>query len=237
MADVRPLPVSGRRARALVQTLAMAATLAVAFLALFALRDEVPLPVLFAIALAGGIPATIAIQRGWTRYLWADRIERARRRAEAAPGDAEAAYELGVLCSMHGAVDEARAAFERARSAKPGHAPSTVGLGHLLAQQEDLDGALELFVEAAATDPGLFSAHYAIGGVHRRREQYARAIQAYDRALKIDADDAYTLAELARCYAGLGDGERAGSYLARAAEHGVRDRELERELAAPEEDP
>jgi len=64
--------------------------------------------------------------------------------------------------------------------------------------------------------------------VHRRREQYARALVAYEKALAIEEDDPYTLAEVARCHLHLGDMERADEYRMRAESLGVRDPELTR---------
>ncbi len=196
------------------------------------LRDRLPPAALALFALVGCLPAIIALQRGWVRVLWADRLDRARRDAEAAPNDPGAHYELGVMCALRGEDEAARAAFERARSISPGHAPSTVGLGHLLADNDDLGGALALFEQAAETDPGLFSAHFGAASVQYQREQYARAVAAYERALKVEPNDGFALAGMSRCLLELGEIDRARDAAVKAAANGVTDDDLSRDLRA-----
>ena len=193
---------------------------------------HVSAPIAFIVGVALVIPLLIRTQRAWVKFLWARRIEAARRHAEGVTDDPEPHVELGVLCSLAGANDAARAAFERARSIRPRHPQAIVGLAHLSADDGDLDRALELFTEASESDPELFAAHYGIGGVQRRREQYARAVLSYERALALEPDDAFTLLELSRCHLLLGDPDKAEDYHARAAGLGVRDVELERMIRA-----
>lgn len=219
----------GPPAKAVLSALALCALLALLAVSVPALGARLPPTVLLLAVLCAGIPLFVAIQRSWTRFLWARRIRTAREvAAKADPGDPEPHVELGVLCSLAGAGAEARAAFERARGIRPGHPQATVGLAHLAAEDGDLERALALFTEAAEGDPGLFAAHYGIGGVQRRREQYARAVLAYERALALEPEDAFTLAELARCHLHLGDAAKAAEYFARATGLGFRDAELER---------
>ncbi len=217
-------------AGALLRALALCCLLAGAITAVFALKASLPFEAILAGSVLAGIPLLVAIHRGWVRFLAARRLHHARARARAHPDDASAHYELGVLCSLYGSGEESRAAFERTRELVPGHAAATVGLGHLHAEAGELDEALGLFTSAAESDPTLFSAHFGIGQVHRLREQHARAIQAYERALALEPEDPYTLHELARCHLDLGDAERATDYRDRAARLGVRDGELDRQL-------
>ncbi len=224
------------RGKTLLTALALCAAIAGLMLALPVLGKSLPAPLVFAIAVALAVPLLILVMRAWRKFLWARRLEAARQRAEAAaPGDPEPHVELGVLCSLAGAEEQARAAFERARSVQPGHPQATVGLAHLAAEDGDLDGALALFTEAAEKDPKHFAAQYGMGGVHRRREQYARAILSYEKALAIEPDDPFTLAELSRCHLLLGDPAKAEEYFERAAAGGVRDAELEELLRADDE--
>lgn len=223
-----PRPPPPTRSGILARTLVLCALIAAALILPFAAPPGIPPELVFVLALVIAIPSLIAVQRGWVRYMWARRIDRMKERAAAEPGNADLHYELGVLCTVHGDREGAQEAFERARAVDPRHAPAAIGLAHLRAETGDFDGALSLFEKAAELDPESFPAQYGIGGVYRRQEQFARAIHAYERALVIEPDDAYTLAEIARCYLLLGDAEQAAQFHARAASHGVRDRELEK---------
>lgn len=220
------------RTKILLRAFAVCAAIAALILAMPVGMRLLPAPVVFVGSIAILLPLLVAAQRAWTRFLWARRLAAARLRAENAGADPEPHVELGVLCSLAGTEKEARAAFERAREIKPGHAQATVGLAHLAAEEDDLDRALALFTEAAENDPALFAAQYGIGGVQRRREQYARAVLAYEKALAIEEDDAFTLAELARCHLLLGDPDKAEEYFNRAAANGLRDPDLEKMIRA-----
>lgn len=225
------------RTTILLKALGLCAVIATLLMAMPLVMRVVPPPVAFVGVIAIVLPLLVYVQRAWTRYLWSRRLSMARARAESAGADPEPHVELGVLCSLAGTEKEARAAFERARELAPGHPQATVGLGHLAAEEGDLDRALALFTEAATAHPELFAAHYGIGGVQRRREQYARAVLAYEKALVLEPDDAFTLAELSRCHLLLGDPDKAEEYFLRAAGLGFRDPDLEkmiRAAAAPE---
>jgi len=216
----------------LLKAIGVCAVIAVLLLSMPLAGRFLPAPVVFVGAIVILLPLLVVVQRAWTRFLWARRLASARARAAAAGNDPEPHVELGVLCSLAGTEAEARAAFERARELSPGHAQATVGLAHLAAEEDELDRALALFTEAAAAHPDNFAAHYGIGGVQRRREQYARAVLAYEKALGIEEDDAFTLAELSRCHLLLGDPDKAEEYFLRAAGQGVRDPELEKLIRA-----
>jgi len=238
MTDAAPAaPTTNRRTEALLSMLPALALLALATTTIMLLRDRLEPAGLALVAAVGGIPSVIMISRGWTRVLWADRLERARRKALAAPDNAEAQYDLGVLCALRGLESDAREAFEAAHRIDPKHAAATVGLGHLAADADDLVRALELFEAAAAQDPTLFAAHYGVAGVNMRREQFARAAAAFERALGIEPDDGYALAGLARCRLELGDLESARDLLERAAEMGVSDSDLLRDLRDAADEP
>lgn len=220
------------RTTILLKALGVCAVIAAVLMAMPVAARVIPPPVAFVVAIAILLPLLVVVQRAWTRYLWARRLAAARERAAKAGNDPEPHVELGVMCSLAGTEAEARAAFERARELAPGHAQATVGLAHLAAEGDDLDRALTLFTEAATAHPDNFAAHYGIGGVQRRREQYARAVLAYERALAIEDDDAFTLAELSRCHLLLGDADKAEEYFLRAAGLGLRDPELEKMIRA-----
>lgn len=193
-----------------------------------AIAKVVSAPVAFVVVMAAVVPLLVTTQRAWRRFIWNRRIVAARIRAGSAPNDADAQVDLAVLCSLAGSEEEARAAYSRARAIAPGHAQATIGLGHIAAEAGNLDEALALFTEAADRNPEMFAAHYGIGGVQRRREQYARAVLSYEKALALEPDDAFTLAELSRCHLLLGDTGRATEYFERAAGNGLRDPDLEK---------
>lgn len=224
--------IRATRASILFRTLLLCGLLGALFLLPFTADEIVPGEVLFVLSLVVGIPTIIAVQRGWTRFMWASRIERLREKVDAAPNDPEAHYELGILSAAHGQLKDARAAFERARAIAPNHAGATVGLGHVHAQENDYEEALRLFQIVATADPQSFAAHYGLGGVYVQQDQFARAIAAYEKALAVDSDDTFTLAQLARCHLVMGNPQRAEEYRVRAESLGLRDRDLERQIRA-----
>lgn len=219
------------RGKPLLKALVLCGIAAAIFLAAPLLAPRFHPVLVFVVLVAIALPMLVLIQRAWTRFLWARKVDAARARVTgAAADDPEPHVELGVLLTLTGDEASARRAFERAREIRPRHAQATVGLAHLAAESDDLEGALALFQEAAETDPQLFAAHYGIGGVQLRREQYARAVHAYEKALAIEPDDAFTLAELSRCHLLLGDPTKAEDYFLRAANNGLRDPDLERAI-------
>lgn len=220
------------RTRNLFTALGLCVVVAGLLVSMPAIARVISAPAAFVLVMIFVVPLLVLTQKAWRRVLWNRRLASARARVSAAPGDPEAHVELGVLCSLAGNDDEARSSFEQARSLLPGHAQASIGLAHLAAENGDLDAALALFTEAAEREPELFAAHYGIGGVQQRREQYARAILAYEKALAIEPDDAFTLAELSRCHLGLGDPDKAAEYFARAAGQGLRDPDLEKMIRA-----
>lgn len=177
-----------------------------------------------------GVPALLSIQRSWVKFLWARKLAQARRFAQLNQSSLEAQYELGILEATRGQIERARVAFDAALSILPSHAPSLVGHGHLAAQSGDLSQALDYFERAARIDERLFSAHFGIGTVLQAREQYARSISAFERALELDPTDGPTLAELARNHLLLGNVERAEELFEEAAACGFRDSELDRAI-------
>lgn len=185
-------------------------------------------PVLLALGcIALGVPALLSIHAAWLRFLWAKKLYAAQRLAATKPSDVEAHYELGILAATIGRYHEAKKSFDTALRIHPKHAPSLVGHGHIAAQLNDTDRAISYFEEAASQDSKLFSAPFGLGRVHQIREQYARAIKAFEKALDIEPEDGATLAELARCYAILGDESVAESFQARAIAAGYKDEQLD----------
>lgn len=181
-------------------------------------------------AIALGIPALISIQRSWLKFLWARKLVAARRFAADHSTSIDAQYELGILEATRGHLERARRAFDAALAILPSHAPSLVGHGHLAAQNGNLGEALEFFKRAADIDGKLFSAHFGMGTVLQAREQYARSIAAFERALEIDPTDGPTLSEIGRNHLALGDVGKAREFHQEASHCGYRDSELERAL-------
>ena len=214
----------------LAVALAQSAALTAAIGVVFSFSETLSVWLVILGGLALGIPALMSIQHSGIKFLGARKLVSARRYSALNVNDIDAQYELGILEATRGRMDAARQAFDAALALRPTHAPSLVGHGHLAAETGDLPMALRYFQQAAGVDAGLFSAHFGIGTVHQAREQYARSISAFEKALEIEPLDGATLAEVARNHLALGDSERAQQFLLQAEETGHRDSDLARSI-------
>lgn len=91
-------------------------------------------------------------------------------------------------------------------------------LGVLESQAEHFDASRDFYKRALKLNPKLASAHYNLGNDFLKLGQYSKAIRAYNKALKLYADDPWALRNRGLAWKGLGKSERAEEDWRRARE-------------------
>ena len=110
----------------------------------------------------------------------------------------EAIYTAAQSHQRLGAAGQARATYAQL-AARPGNDPwHFIGLSGQQLLDEATDAALESARQAAAADGGLAEAHFQVGLVLAKRQDWAGAAAAFDRAAELNPGYAY-----AHYYSGL----------------------------------
>jgi tetratricopeptide (TPR) repeat protein len=107
-------------------------------------------------------------------------------------------------------IDAAIELFRRALELQPDHALAELRLALLLQRASRHEEAVEWFALAALHDPGIQRALRGLGQSRLALERYAAAIDALERAVVGDPDDAAGWSALAQAYAAAGHDARAG---------------------------
>jgi tetratricopeptide (TPR) repeat protein len=146
-----------------------------------------------------------------------------RRAAERDGRDGSAWRRLGLLALSEGRLDDARQAFERARSLDPTEPRTLVDLGRAHAASRTPAGreaAMRLYREAVGTR--LYApAFYESGLLLLEEKRLPQAAQGFGRATAADRDDADAYRELARVLDRLG--RRAEAHYQRGLYYSVKD--------------
>lgn len=117
-----------------------------------------------------------------------------------AKGDPQQRFQQALQLMKQHQPQEAEAAFERLTHDFPQYAGPLADLGVLQAQARRYDQAIASFSAAVAADDRNAFAWGWLGILYRERGDYARAEQAYRRALALKPDDAATHRNLGILY-------------------------------------
>lgn len=112
---------------------------------------------------------------------------------------AQRLFEQGRALLDQDKPKDAAGRFRAAVGADDRHAPSWIGLGAACYRQQDWPGALEAFDRAKTLCPHRVEPHYNLGMTLEAMGQYTRAIDCYERALKINPDHLEAAENLVRC--------------------------------------
>jgi tetratricopeptide (TPR) repeat protein len=125
-------------------------------------------------------------------------------------------YYRGYLAMLAGRMDDALRALETARALDPDYAPLDLRLGKVLLDAGRLDEA-RAALERIRETPGLVAvSNYYLGQIANLQRRYPDAVVAFERSLAVDPRPSGVQYQLAQAYRGLGDLEKARSYLAHA---------------------
>jgi predicted O-linked N-acetylglucosamine transferase (SPINDLY family) len=99
---------------------------------------------------------------------------------------AQAKLEQGLAAHQQGALEQARALYERALKWHPNHFDAVHMLGLVAYQQGHLDRAALLIAKALKIDPDTASAHNNYANVLQDQRKLTSALTNYDRAIALD---------------------------------------------------
>lgn len=153
----------------------------------------------------------------WTRYgdvLWRgemypDALAAYRRAVERDPFVPEPYIGLGDTYLRLAQWEEALAAYEEALERDPNAKAALVGKGAALIKKGLTDEGIQALALAFRLDSEYAPAYYELGLALMQKGDYATAIQAFAGYAKRNPRDPGAFANLSRCYARLGDRERA----------------------------
>lgn len=99
---------------------------------------------------------------------------------------AQAKLEQGLAAHQQGALEQARALYERLLKLHPNHFDAVHMLGLVAYQQGHLDRAALLIAKALKIDPDMASAHNNYANVLQDQRKLTSALASYDRAISLD---------------------------------------------------
>ncbi|GFD90898.1 hypothetical protein KUL152_31240 [Tenacibaculum sp. KUL152] len=138
---------------------------------------------------------------------------------------------LGVLYRMVGAYEQAELAYKHALTINDSHLTAWENLAILYIHQERDEEAKAIteMVEARRRSNPYY--HFILGEQDYDEGKYARAIEHYQRALRIDDSRHEILFSLARTYHQLGDVNNAQRYLEKAVRHSPNEQDRSRYMS------
>ena len=105
------------------------------------------------------------------------------------PNYAEVYNNLGVLQLQQGRLKEAEASYSKAITFKPNYAEAHINLGKALNIQGKLKEAEASFRQAITLEPDLAVAHYNLGKVYKKISKKSKAIECFEKTLKLSSED------------------------------------------------
>ena len=127
--------------------------------------------------------------------------------------EANAYADIIDLLVDNGQNDMANLWIDEAIQRYPDHRVLAESAAYSHAQQERFDEAIALYNQLLDIDP--YSTFYweELGKIHFRREEYDKAIEAFEFVIAINGDECYyALYAVANCYFNIGNYERAEEY-------------------------
>lgn len=154
-----------------------------------------------------------------------------RAAATLSPSLQQSWVNLGVLYRMVGAYEQAELAYKHALTINDSHLTAWENLAILYIHQERDEEAKAIteMVEARRRSNPYY--HFILGEQDYDEGKYARAIEHYQRALRIDDSRHEILISLARTYHQLGDVNNAQRYLEKAVRHSPNEQDRSRYMS------
>ncbi|MEX1109814.1 MAG: tetratricopeptide repeat protein, partial [Dongiaceae bacterium] len=123
-----------------------------------------------------------------------------RRSTGLAPDNPEAFFRLGHALMATAKFDEAIVAYRHVTTLQPGRAAAWANIGLALERRGRIDEAIAALLRAVAENPRLGPAHSALGNIWLGGGDAPKAIDAYERAVVLKADDIIALCNLSTAY-------------------------------------
>ncbi|MGC3998107.1 MAG: gliding motility protein [Anaeromyxobacter sp.] len=156
---------------------------------------------------------------GQARWPDAERVLDAIVAALAGSGDAKElcrqSYRVGYVSEKLGRKDKALQSYRRAYELDATYLPALEGLGNLLVREEQWEEALRIFTTIiihhhdGLTDLEVVETHWQIGEIAEKLAQPERAVNAFRKALEIDANHEPSRRSLVRLLEAAGSWEEA----------------------------
>jgi Flp pilus assembly protein TadD len=140
----------------------------------------------------------------------------------AGPDDPTPLYNLGMVYSDQGRLEEAKALLRQAAALDPGNAQIVVAIGVVYARIGDLAAAVETLERATSIDPEDPFAHQNLGACLLKQGEAERAENHFRRSLRRDADNLRSRFGLAQSLETLGrlhDADEAYQQIIKEAGH------------------
>jgi Flp pilus assembly protein TadD len=107
----------------------------------------------------------------------------------AEPRNANLLYNLGMVYSDQGRLNEAKALLRQAAALDPDSAQILVAIGVVYAREDDLAAAIEILEQAARIDPNDPFAHQNLGACLLKQDEAERAVEHFRKSLRGDPDN------------------------------------------------
>lgn len=148
--------------------------------------------------------------------LWAVRALNYKALTEINPNDANVWYNMGVILSEEGNLNEALKAYEKAIEIDPQDYRSWNNKGSILRQLGKYNEVLESYDKAIKINPNDPIPYHNKGFAFLHWEKYPEALRYFDEALKRDPNYTDALVNKAACLHKLGKTDEALEHIARA---------------------
>jgi protein O-mannosyl-transferase len=136
---------------------------------------------------------------------WNDEERLYRTSLDATPASSILLYNLGVVASEAGRVDQAAAYYRRALALNPRYASAALNLGNLLRSQGHLPEAVAQYQAALTLDPKNPDAWMNLGNVYLETGSTANARTAYHQAITLKPNSVEAFIDLGVVFQQLGD--------------------------------
>ncbi|MEX2202216.1 MAG: tetratricopeptide repeat protein [Dongiaceae bacterium] len=155
-----------------------------------------------------------------------------RRSTGLAPDNPDTFFRLGHALMAAGKFDEAIDAYRRVTALQPGRAAAWANIGLALERLDRIDEAIAALKRAVAENPRLVPAHSALGNIWLAGGDAPKAIEAYESAVALKADDIVALCNLSTAYLRQERIEEAEAIARRAVAAAPRELVTHRQLAS-----
>jgi tetratricopeptide (TPR) repeat protein len=135
-------------------------------------------------------------------------------------------FNLGIIYSKMGKVDEAISALGEAVKLNPRYLEACMGLGVLYETKNDLASAVKHYDKALEIDPTNVNVYHRLGFVLTKDKRYSEAAAVYETLAKIDAKDPFVYIEWANIFFNQKLADEAIGILEKGIAAGIKDADL-----------